>query len=151
MSHVHAFFMHTYLNFITFIYWIFFVLFCLSPSLSFFQSASRHLYLILLPLIFSSMMRKVVRTSRRTFPDEAFIRNAKSFYWTSPKLTYPLSSTIKVGSHCVASQSLVLPWSYRSFTPICTDSILLYLIFLSRSRYAHCSHSWYCIWGTTCS
>ena len=99
------------------------VLFCLSPFLSFFQFASWHLNwnplhlrtlfvpghlpLTLPLLIFSSMMRKLVRTSRRTFPD---VRNAKLFYRTSPILTYPLSSTVRVGSYCVASRSLVLPW-----------------------------------------
>ena len=45
-------------------------------------------------------------------------------------LTYPLSSTIGVGSHCVAPQSLALPWSYKSLTPICMDLILQYLNFL---------------------
>ena len=71
-------------------------------------------------------MIKPVKTSRRTFLDVAFIRNAKSFYRTFSILTFPLSSTIEVRSHCVTSQSPVAPWSYRSFTPICTDSILQY-------------------------
>ena len=73
-------------------------------------------------------MIKPERNFRRTFLNEAFIRNTKSFYWTFPKLTFPLSSIVRVGSHCVVSWSLVPPWSYRSFTPICTYSILLYLI-----------------------
>ena len=62
-----------------------------------------------LHLTFGSMMRRLVRTSRRTFPDEAFIRNAKSFYRTSPILIYPLLFTVEIGSHCMASWSLVLP------------------------------------------
>ena len=57
-------------------------------------------------------------------------RLAKSFYQIFPILTFPLSSTVVVRSHCVASQSLVPPWSYMSFTLICTDLILQYLILL---------------------
>ena len=86
-----------------------------------------HLPLILPLLIFGFVMRKLVRTSQRDFLDEAFIRNAKSSYWIFLILTFPLSSTIGVGSHFVTYRSLVLPWSYRSFTPICTDSIIQYL------------------------
>ena len=43
-------------------------------------------------------------------------------------LTFPLSTTVEVGSHYMASRSPVLPWSYRNFTPTCTDSTILYLI-----------------------
>ena len=87
-----------------------------------------HLFLILLFLTFSSMMRRLVRTSRRTFSDTTFIWNAKSFYRTFPILTFLLSSIVRVRSHFVASWSLVSPWSYMSFIPICTDLIILYLI-----------------------
>ena len=55
----------------------------------------------------SGVMRRPSRTSQRTSVDEAFIRNAKSFYQTFPILTFPLSSIVGVGSHCVASRSLV--------------------------------------------
>ena len=65
------------------------------------------LLLILLPHMFGFVMKMPKRTSLRTSLDEAFIRNTKSFYWTSPTLTYPLSFTVGVGSHCVTSQSLV--------------------------------------------
>ena len=65
--------------------------------------------LILLHFTSGSIMIKLVRTFRRTSHNEAFIRNAKSFYQTFLMLTFPLSSTVKVGSHCVASWSLVLP------------------------------------------
>ena len=86
-----------------------------------------HLFLLppltLLHLTSSSMIIKPVRTFRRTSHDEAFIRNAKSFYRIFPILTFPLPSTVRVGSHCVASRSLVSLWSYKSFTSICTDSI----------------------------
>ena len=90
----------------------------------------KHLLLLLLltplPLTYGSVMRRPNRTSWRTFHDVAFIRNAKSFCQISLILTYPLSSTVGVGSHFVVSQSRALPWSYRNSTPICTDSITLY-------------------------
>ena len=44
-----------------------------------------------------------------TFHDAAFIRNAKSFYRIFLILTFPLSSTVEVRSHCVASWSLASP------------------------------------------
>ena len=70
----------------------------------------RHpLRLILLLLIFDSMMRMPERTSRRTFLDKVFIRNAKSFWQTSPTLTFLMLYTIEVGSHCVTSRSHVHP------------------------------------------
>ena len=59
--------------------------------------------LIPLLLLFDSVMRRPVRTSWRTSLDEAFIQNAKSSYQIFPILTYPLSSTVGVGSHCLAS------------------------------------------------
>ena len=89
-------------------------------------------HLLLLPiltpfhLMYSSVMRRPTRTSRRTFHDEAFIRNVKSFYQIFLTLTYPLSSTVGVVSHYVASRSRALPWSYKSSTPICMDLIILY-------------------------
>ena len=83
--------------------------------------------LILLPLLFGSMMIKPERTFQRTFHGSAFVWNAKSFYQIFSILTFPLSSTVEVRSHCVASRPLVPPWSYKSFTPTCTDSILLCL------------------------
>ena len=152
MSHVHAFFKHTYLYLSIFWYWFVLVLFCvslfLSLSLSFSLVTLWHLNenplrlgtlfvsgnlfllppLILLHLTSGSVMIKHVRTFRRTSHDATFIQNAKSFYQTFPILTFPLSSTIEVESHYVASWSPVLPWSYRSFTPTCTDSTILYLI-----------------------
>ena len=63
-----------------------------------------HLFpLTLLHLLFDSMMRMPERTSRRTFVDKAFIWNATSFCQTFLTLTYPLSFTVGVGSHFVAS------------------------------------------------
>ena len=85
--------------------------------------------LLLTPLLltYSSVMIKLVRTFRRTFLDEAFIRNTKSSYRIFPILTFSLSSTVGVVSHCVASRSPVPSWSYINFTPTCTDLILQYL------------------------
>ena len=87
----------------------------------------------LLPLtlhhpLFGFVMRTLERTSWKTFVNETFIQNVMSFCQTFLTLTYPLSFTVGVGSHFVTSRSLVPPWSYRSFTPICTESILQYLI-----------------------
>ena len=98
------------------------------PRILFVQG--HRLPLILLLLISSSMMRMPERTSRRTFLDEVFIRNAESFWRTLPTLTYPMSFTVGVRSHCVTSQSLVLPCWSKSFTPTCMDSILQYLSFI---------------------
>ena len=142
------FFMHTYLQFSISWYWscwcfstcFFFSLFLSLVALwhlignlfrlrTFF--VPRHLFLlpllILLYITSGSMMIKPVRTFRRTSHDTTFIWNAKSFYRTFLILTFPLSSTVGVESHCVASQSPVLPWSYRSFTLTCMDSNILYL------------------------
>ena len=128
MSHVHAFPMHTYSLFnILVIFekcWDFFD--CLSLSLSFrlCYSCLWHLNesllrlgtlfvlghplpLILLLHIFGSVMRMPVRPSQRTFLDKAFILNAESFWRTSLTLTYPMSFTVGVGSHCVTFQSHV--------------------------------------------
>ena len=67
------------------------------------------LHLILHHLMSSSTMRRPNRTYLRNFLDEAFIRNAKSFCRTSPTLTFPLSSTVGNGGHCVTSRSPVHP------------------------------------------
>ena len=77
-----------------------------------------------------SMMRRPNWTSWRTFHDATFIWNSKSFCQISLTLTYPLSSTVRVGRHFVASRSRALSWSYKSLTPICKDLITLYLSFL---------------------
>ena len=67
------------------------------------------LLLIPLHLSYNSVMRRPNRTSWRTFHNKAFIRNAKSICQIFLTLTYPLSSTVEVGSHCVASRSCTLP------------------------------------------
>ena len=76
---------------------------------------------------FCDVMRRPNRTSLITFLNEAFIRNAKSFCRTSLTLTYPLSFTVGVRSHCVMSWSLVHLCLYKSSTPICMDLIIQYL------------------------
>ena len=88
------------------------------------------LLLIRPPLMFDSVMSKPKRTSRRTSLDEAFIQNAKSFCRTSPTLTYPLSFTVRVGSHYMMSRSPIHPCRSRIFTPTCMDLIIQYLISL---------------------
>ena len=143
-SCIHTF---IYLYFDIDLCWCFFACFSLSLSLS--LSLSRlvtlwhpnenplcprtlfvlgHL-LLLTPLLltYNSVMIKPIRTFQRTSHDKALIQNAKSFYRNFQILTFPLSSTVRFGSHCVASRSLVPPWLYRSFTPTGTNSILQYL------------------------
>ena len=123
-------FMHTYLTFSIFLYidciWCFSVCFSLPLSLLFMLVASWHLninllrpetffvpehplLLTLLPHTPGSVIRRPKQTSWRTSLDEAFIRNAKSFCWTSPTLTYALSFIVGVRSHCVTSRSLFHP------------------------------------------
>ena len=75
-------------------------------------------------------MRMPVRPSRRIFLNEAFISNVESFWRTSLTLTYPMSFTVEVGSHCVTSRSHVHPCWSRSFTPTCMDLIFQYLSFI---------------------
>ena len=83
--------------------------------------------LILALSIFGSMMMMPTRHSRRTFLDKVFIRNTKSYWQTSPTLTFPLSFTIRNGSHCVTFRLPVLLCLSRSFTPTCTRLIVQYL------------------------
>ena len=106
------------------------------------------LLLILLLLISNSMMRMPERTSWRIFLDEVFIQNAESFCRISPTLTYPLSFTVGVRSHCVTSRSLVSPCRSRNFTPTCMELILQYLSFILAfevyTLLSHCSLLWMC-------
>ena len=144
---------HAYVPYFLYIliYRLYLVLFCmfLSPFLSllFTLVTSRHLnvnllhlgtlfvlehLLLLIPLLllFGSVIRRPNRTSLRTSLEEAFIRNTKSFYRTSPTLAYPLSLTVGVGSHYVMSWSLVYPCLSRSSTLTCMDLIIQYLSLL---------------------
>ena len=85
-----------------------------------------HLLILLLSL-FGSMMMMLTRHSQRTFLDEVFIQNTKSFWQTLPTLTFPLSFIVGNGSHCVTSRSLILSCLSNSFTPTCTGLIVQYL------------------------
>ena len=123
-------FMHAYLYFFMFLYIDLFAAYLhvsLSPSLSFFLLVAtwhqnenplrpRTLFILGHPLpltplllLFGSVMIKLERTFQRTSLDEAFIRNAKSFYWISLILTFSLLSIVRVGSHCVTSRLRDLP------------------------------------------
>ena len=88
------------------------------------------LLLILRLFLSSSLMRMPNWISLRTSLDKAFIWNAKSFCWTSPTLTYPLSFTVRVGSHCETSWSLVHLCLSRSFILTCMDLIIQHLFLL---------------------
>ena len=148
MSHVHEFScIHTFISLYSYIFMCL-VIFCVSlflPFSFFWLVASWHLnenplrprtlfvlgHVLLLTLhlhTYGSVMIKPEMNFWRTFVDEAFIWNAQSSYQIFSILTYPLSLTVGVGDHFVTSRSLVPLWSYRSFTPICTESTLLYLI-----------------------
>ena len=147
LMHFHAYLPCILSTLIYWLYWCFSACFSLLLSLLFTLVASWHLnvsllrpktlfilghplLLTLLPHTSGSVIRRPNRTSLRTFLDEAFIRNAKSFCRISSTLTYPLSFTIGVGSHCVKSRSLVHPCWFRSFTPTCMDLIIQYLFLL---------------------
>ena len=110
---------------------------------------SMSLCLLIMPLsLFGSVMMMPTRHSWRTFLDEVFIRNAKSYQRTSPTLTFPLSFTVGSGSHCVTSRSLVLSCSSKSFTSTCTRLIVQYLssllAFEVRAFLSHRSLLWMC-------
>ena len=148
MSHVHAFPMHTYslfnilvifelvetflIVFLSLLLFLFTLVVSIAPKRKS-TSAWNPLYSGAslssnsAPSLFSSVMMMPTRHSWRTFLDEVFIWNAKSFWWTSPTLTFPLSFIIKNRSHCVTSRSLVFSCSSRSFTQTCTGVIIQYL------------------------
>ena len=131
------------------IYWCSLVLFCVFLSLSLSLSLSLALACSMAPKCKSTPSWNPLRSgasssspfdptlSHVQFHDDKarkdFLENffrwgihleRQVIYRIFPILTFPLSSTIGVGSHCVASRSRALPWSYRSFTPTCTELIL---------------------------
>ena len=169
MSHVHAFPMHMYSLFNIFVVFellgTFLIVFLSFPLLLFTLVVSMapkrkstlarnplcsetSSHLILLYLILGSMMMMPSRHFRRTFLDEAFIWNAKSFCQTLSTPTFLLSFTVRDGSHCVTSQSLVLSCSFKSFIPTCTGLIVQYLSSLLAFEVcaflSHCSLLWMC-------
>ena len=138
LMHFHAYVLYNrYILYIFELFWDFSECFFLPPYSLVYVSVSWHLSVNLLypRTLFISrhlllLLRMPKRTSWRTFLDEAFILNAESLCQTSPTLTYPLSFTIWVGSHCVTSRSHVHPCWSKSFTPTCMDSIIQYLSLL---------------------
>ena len=68
-----------------------------------------------------------IRTSLRTFLNVAFIWSAMWFCRTFSTLLYPMSFTLGDGNLFVRYLWGVPSCSYKSFTPICTVSIPLYL------------------------
>ena len=114
----------SFLSFDTLLWWCFSV--CL--PLSFFRIVSAwhpsanplrlgtlfipgHLPLILLLFTFSFVMRRFVKTSRRTSPNVAFIRNAAWFYRTFLILLHPLSFTVGDGNLYMIYPWVVPLWS----------------------------------------
>jgi len=112
------------------------------------------LLLILSPLFtLGSMMGRPKRTSWRTFRKVAFIQSAMLFCWTFLTLLSPSSFELGVGNLFVRDPWGVPSCLYRSFTPIHTVSIPLYLSLPRHSEgytYHHSYPKSY-IQGTTCS
>ena len=90
--------------------------------------------------MFGSVMRKPIRTSRRTSLNVMFIQNTAWFYQTFPILLYPLSFTVKDGNLYVRYPWVVPLWSYRSSIPTSMVSIPLDLGLLRRFE-VHVSQS----------
>ena len=95
-------------------------------------------------LIFGSVMRMPESTSRRTFLNKVFIRNAESFWRTSSTLTFPLSFTVRDGSHLsiCADLGVLLQHAWIRFF----STSLFYSFF----RYTHCSHTAACCRCASC-
>ena len=148
--------MHKYLYFLSFNFCYWSVLSCVSLSFSRIVCAWHpstkllclgtlfvpgHLFLLILLLLTSgSIMIKPVMTFQRTSLNVAFIWNVTLFYQIFSIVIYRLSFTGKDGSLFVRSQWVVPLWSYKSFTPICMDLIIPYLVSHFCSRYTYCSH-----------
>ena len=120
MSHVHAFPMHTYslfnilvifellgtflIVFLSLLLFLFMLVVSMAPKRKFIparnpfhfdaSSSSDSTSFSL----FDFVMMMPTRHSRRTFLDEVFIRNAKSFWLTSLTLAFPLSFIVGNGS-----------------------------------------------------
>ena len=77
-----------------------------------------------------SVMMMPTRHLWKKFPNEAFIRNAESFWVILLTPTFPLSFIVGNGSLFVTSSSLVLLYWFRSSTKTCTGLTILYLILL---------------------
>ena len=91
------------------------------------------LLLLFLLSLFDSMIRRHEMTSLRTFLTRRFIQNAKSFCLISQTLLHLVHLALKDGLLYVRNPRGVPTCSYKSFTPTCTPSILLYLGLLQYS------------------
>ena len=89
------------------------------------SSSSDHAILSLV-----SVMMMPIRHLQKTFPNEAFIRNAESSWVILLSPTFPLSFIVGNGSLFVTSPSLVLLCWFRSSTLTCTGLTASYLISL---------------------
>ena len=135
-------FMHSYIFFSFFLFWLWCVL-PLSLSLSWID-CTWHLSANLLRLetlfvlgllltflhpifTFGFVMGRPSKTSLRTFRNVAFIRSVMLSCWTFPTLLYPVSFGLRDGILYVRNPWGVPSCLYRSFTPIYTISIPLYL------------------------
>ena len=94
-----------------------------------------YLLLLIFPFFtFGSAMKRPIKTSLRTFLNVAFIWSAMWFCWILPTLLYSMSFTLRDGNLFVRYPWGVPSCSYKSFTPICTVSIPLYLSLLRYSE-----------------
>ena len=78
-------------------------------------------------ILFGFVMKRHIMTSLRTFLIGWFIQNARSFCLISQTLLYPVLLALKDGLLLMRNPQGVPMCSYKSFTPICTSSIPLYL------------------------
>ena len=100
-----------------------------------FHLKTRFIVVLLLSMIlFSSMMRRHEMSSLRTSLTGWFIWNVGSFCLTSQKLLYSVRLPFKDGLLYVRNPRGVMTCSYRSFTPTCMSSILLYLGLIRYSK-----------------
>ena len=146
-------FMHTYNSFPSFWYYFWLVHFCLSFSLSLSLSLFLLNSLRMAPKCKCAPSRNPLRSgaSSSSDPTPCHVRFrddkarqdfSKNFskcsihskcqvsFRISPILIYPLSLTVRVRNPFMIYWSIVPLWSYKSFTPICTDLIIPYLFFL---------------------
>ena len=93
-----------------------------------------HLPILLLPL-FGSVMMMPTRHSQRTFLDEVFIWNAKSFWRTSSTLTYPLSFT--VGNVPVTCPFVFIQEFYSNITGLIVQYLFSSLAFKVHTFLSH--------------
>ena len=149
MSHVHAFFMHTFFSYLLWTYvslCSFFLSFLNRTSLlvpkqknplrleTLVMVPSHPLLLFLLfHLISGFVMKRPRRTSLRTSRNVAFIRNAKLFYRILPTLLSLKSFKLGIGNLYLRNPRGVPSCLFKSFTPTYTTLIPLCLSLLLHS------------------